>query len=188
MSIRWPGAIWRIDLRMKVARRQTLKHAVDGRQHDHRLFADTERQARQSGHPLGNDVGVRADPVVRHRIPRRDRDHPHFRCEKCQARSSGSSRRSSRATCRIVCPRPPPAAWASRNSSARTSASCPSTTPLNRSAGHRRQFGHCVHSSKSDPSLNATSRVSPARERRGYPRSAARNPDAHMHSDQAARD
>ncbi len=53
------------------ARRNTLQHGVDRRQNDHRLLARADGEPRQRGNAASDDIRVRPDAIVRHRIPRR---------------------------------------------------------------------------------------------------------------------
>ncbi len=84
MSMRWPGAK-RLDGALhEAARRHALQDGVDGRQHDGRVLARRQRQLGQRRHAARDDVGVRADAVVRHRVPGRERDDAHLRREERQ--------------------------------------------------------------------------------------------------------
>ena len=72
-----------------IARRHALQDGIHGRQHQRRVATATAEQTRQRRHSLGNDLGIRPDTVVRHRVPGRKYDHPHLRIEEAQRRLQG---------------------------------------------------------------------------------------------------
>ena len=55
----------------KVARRDTLQHRVHRGQHDQRCFVALfpVGEIGERGNPLGDDLGIGRDPVVRHAVP-----------------------------------------------------------------------------------------------------------------------
>jgi hypothetical protein len=63
-------------------RRHPLQDRIHRRQHDGRLFSRRDDELGQRRHAFRDDVGVGADAIVRHRVPRREGDHPHIRCEE----------------------------------------------------------------------------------------------------------
>ncbi len=68
----------------ELARRQALQDGVDGGQHDGRAAARSHRQSGKRGDAGRHDLRVRADAVVRHRVPGRESDHPDRRGEEFQ--------------------------------------------------------------------------------------------------------
>ncbi len=75
----------RLDGALDEARRGDALHdRVDGRQHDGRVLARRQRQLGQRRHAACDDVGARADAVVRHRVPGGKRDDAHVGREERQ--------------------------------------------------------------------------------------------------------
>ena len=70
----------------KAARRHALQYGVDRRQNHRRLFARADHELAEARDTPRHDLGVRAGPVIGHRIPGRNGDDFHIRREEREAR------------------------------------------------------------------------------------------------------
>ena len=71
--------------RKQLLGRHALQHCVDrGQQHRRPVAALEPREPRQRGHALGNNTGVRRDPVIGLAIPGREFELDHVRPEELQ--------------------------------------------------------------------------------------------------------